>query len=72
MKTRIDLRGFHAAGKAAVQTLAAASIYQANDEMDPDTVVPVATTVAVAAGGMTHTFPAASVTVVEFRTSDSR
>ena len=67
MKTRIDLGGFRASRSATVQTLAAESIYQANDEMEPEAVVPVRKTVAVQPDGFVHTFPAASVTVIEFR-----
>jgi alpha-N-arabinofuranosidase len=66
-RTRIDLSGFRPSRNANIQTLAAESIYQANDEMDPEAVAPIARTAAVARDGMTHTFPAASVTVIEFR-----
>jgi len=67
MQTRIDLGGFRASRSATVQTLAAESIYQANDEMEPEAVIPVRKTVAVQPDGFVHTFPAASVTVIEFR-----
>jgi len=69
MKTKIDLSGFRPSPSATVQTLAANSIYQANDEMDPEAVVPIAKTLAVAGNGITYNFPAASVTVIEFRTN---
>ncbi len=66
IKARIDLSGFHPSG-AAVQTLAAASIYEANNEAEPQAVVPVRTSIAIAPGGITHVFPASSITVIEFR-----
>ena len=67
LKARIDVTGFRPSGTAAIQTLAAASIYQANDEMEPEAVVPIRKAVAVAPGGITQVFPASSIVVIEFR-----
>lgn len=62
----IDLHGFSAAGKVRIQTLQAGSIYEGNNETDPEHVVPVESAGAVASDKLTHTFPHESVTVLTF------
>jgi alpha-N-arabinofuranosidase len=67
-ETKIDLSGFRPEGNARVQTLSAESIYAANDEENPEAVVPLETRVKAAAQ-MTYRLRHASVTVLEFRNS---
>ena len=59
---RID--GFTPSAQAAVQTLRGDSIDAANDEDDPEHVVPERSQDALKAGFLHHTFPRTSVTVI--------
>jgi alpha-N-arabinofuranosidase len=61
---RLSVSGFAPGGTARVQTLAGTSIYQANDEMRPESVHPVESTVKLAAPRFDYTFPRGSVTVM--------
>jgi alpha-L-arabinofuranosidase len=65
LPTRFRLAGFHAGPHARVTTLAGSSIYDANDEINPEAVIPRETSAAVGESGFEHTFPRASVTVIE-------
>lgn len=64
LATSIDLKGFAARPSAQVQVLNSDSIYDSNDEMDPEHIVPVSGTVRVAAGKIAFTFAHESVTVL--------
>jgi alpha-N-arabinofuranosidase len=61
---KLKLTGFATSGEARVTTLAGTSIYQPNDEMRPEAVRPIESVFRVTPE---HTFPRASVTVIEFR-----
>lgn len=65
---RVD--GFAAGQRAAIQTLSSASIGDVNDEDEPEHVIPVDTEEPVLDGGLRHTFPRASVTVITFHKHD--
>ena len=62
---RIKLAGFRPAAQARVETLAGTSIYQPNDEMRPEAVIPVKSVAAVAAPEFQYLFRRASVTLIE-------
>ncbi|HOL72954.1 MAG TPA: alpha-L-arabinofuranosidase C-terminal domain-containing protein [Bryobacteraceae bacterium] len=62
----ISFSGFKPARRARVQTLAAVSIYQPNDEIRPEAVRPVESALEVSAPRFEYLFPRASVTVIEF------
>ncbi len=62
----ISLAGFKPARQARVQTLAGASIYQPNDEMRPEAVRPVESTLEIRAPKFDYLFPRSSVTLIEF------
>ncbi|HEY3705374.1 MAG TPA: alpha-L-arabinofuranosidase C-terminal domain-containing protein [Terracidiphilus sp.] len=61
---QLNLQGFKAAAKAKVQVLTSDTLSDANDEVEPERVMPLESTEAIAAGGWSHTFPHASVTVL--------
>ncbi len=63
----LDLKGFAATAKAQVDSLSAGSIYDVNDEMSPEAIAPVRSTISVAGGQLKYTFPHASVTRIELR-----
>jgi len=63
--TRLELTGFTPAGRARVQTLAANSIHQPNDELRPEAVRPVESFLDARAPAFDYLFPRASVTVME-------
>jgi alpha-N-arabinofuranosidase len=62
----IRLNAFRAEKRVRVETLSAPSIHAANDEAQPERVVPVETYTDGEAGGIKHIFPPASLTVLEF------
>lgn len=62
---RIEVSGFAPGRSARLETLATASIYRANSEMQPEAVYPMAGTLAVNAPTFVYTFPRSSVTVIE-------
>jgi alpha-N-arabinofuranosidase len=63
--TKIGLTGFAPGARARAQTLAAASIYQQNDEIRPESVRPAESTLEIGAPRFEYVFPRASVTVIE-------
>ena len=67
--TRIKLAGFAPARRARVLTLAGVSIYQPNDELRPEAVRPVESSIDVPSHEFDYLFPRASVTVMSY-TSD--
>jgi alpha-N-arabinofuranosidase len=58
--------GFRGADGAQVEVLRSDSIYDVNDELRPQAVVPVHSKIAVNNGAASFTFPRASVTRIEF------
>ncbi len=64
---RVD--GFSPAERAEVETLRGDGVGDANDEDDPDHVIPSRTGEAVQSGAMHHVFPHESVTVITLRKS---
>ncbi len=66
LTAELKIAGFVPAAEARATTLVGTSIYQPNDEARPEAVHPVESTVRTGPG---HTFPRASVTVLEFRRS---
>ncbi|HBY59339.1 MAG TPA: hypothetical protein DEH78_05925, partial [Solibacterales bacterium] len=64
LTARIEMAGF-SGSTAKIQTLRAASIYTANNELRPEAVVPVPSAMSIPAGSWSYTFPRASVTLIE-------
>ena len=64
ISTSIHFQHFSPGRSAAVHLLTSASISDANDEVNPTNVEPVDSSEAVPAGGWSHIFPHASVTVI--------
>jgi alpha-L-arabinofuranosidase len=64
LDTAIRLKGFTARGDAEIQTLRADSIYERNDETDPENVIPQAGSARVSDGALAHAFPHESITVI--------
>ncbi len=62
----IQLAGFAAGSDAEVKTLRGSSIDDANDEDDPDHVIPVSTDAHMTTNELRHVFPHESVTVIVF------
>lgn len=60
----IKIAGFTATSQADVQTLQGSSISDANDEDEPERVVPLKTAAKLTKDGVHHVFPHESVTVV--------
>ncbi len=65
--TQLHFQGFVPAGTARVKVLRGASIYQANDETNPEAVVPFVTAIETKGQAQPYTFPKSSITVIEFR-----
>ncbi len=61
----IAVKSFAALGKAKVETLKSDSIYDRNDEIEPEAITPGQSTVSVQRGELSYTFPRASVTRIE-------
>jgi alpha-N-arabinofuranosidase len=62
----IELRGF-TAHSAAGKVLSARDIYVGNDDANPEAVTPQDIREAASGSAFSHTFPKASVTVIELR-----
>jgi alpha-N-arabinofuranosidase len=62
----IQVAGFAASPRAEVATLRGSSIDDANDEDDPERVVPLKTEANIMRNGLQHVFPNKSVTVIVF------
>ncbi|MCC6861163.1 MAG: hypothetical protein IT158_21525 [Bryobacterales bacterium] len=67
LASTIRIGGFRPSAEARVQTLSGASIYQPNDELRPEAVIPVPGVLKVPGATVDYLFPRASVTVIEFR-----
>jgi len=65
LRARIDLAGFQPKRNAVVHTLHAESIYEKNDDTQPERVAPRDQSMPVGADGLSYQFPHDSVTVVE-------
>ena len=64
LETTIKISDFKAKSHAEVQLLQAGSIYEQNDETDPEHIVPEKSTAAVSGDGLRYTFPHESVVVI--------
>ncbi len=67
----LHIAGFSPAPRAHTQTLSGTSLYQVNDELRPNAVVPVESVIPGAAPAFAYLFPHASVTLIEFRRAGS-
>lgn len=65
LASQLRIAGFAPAPKVRIQTLAGSSVYQENNEMRPDTVRPVESSMNTSGAQFTYTFPHASLTVLE-------
>jgi len=65
LPAQINVAGFQAKGNALVHTLHAESIYEKNDEMQPEHVAPREESLPVASDGLSYDFRHDSVTVIE-------
>ncbi|MGI8962085.1 MAG: alpha-L-arabinofuranosidase C-terminal domain-containing protein, partial [Bryobacteraceae bacterium] len=63
----ISLEGFSAAPDATVESLSATSIYEENDEVRPNAIKPVQSTVALARSQLHYTFRHESIARIELR-----
>jgi alpha-L-arabinofuranosidase len=66
ISSTVTLSGFAARSGRAWQ-IASASIYETNDEVRPEAIVPIEGSVPISGSAFEHTFPKMSVTVIEFR-----
>ncbi|MBZ5585834.1 MAG: hypothetical protein LAQ30_27305 [Acidobacteriia bacterium] len=64
IRAAVRVAGFEAKS-ARGQQLTAADLYAVNDDANPQKVAPAAVALSVTGGGLEHTFPARSVTVIE-------
>lgn len=64
IEARLHIAGFAVGKVARTQTLRAASLYQANDELRPNAVIPVEGTLNTGAPEFDYLFPRSSVTVL--------
>jgi alpha-L-arabinofuranosidase len=65
----ISLAGFSVSEAATVESLTAPNIYDGNTETQPEAIVPVQSTVRLNGDHLSYTFPHASVTRIELRTT---
>jgi alpha-N-arabinofuranosidase len=65
LPTRISIGGFAPQASGAVESIYASSIYEGNDEMRPDFIKPVQSTVVVKGAQVEYTFRHESVTRIE-------
>jgi alpha-N-arabinofuranosidase len=61
----LALKSFGPAGNADLETISSESIYDVNNEEEPEAVAPVHKTAALAGGALHYVFPRASVTRIE-------
>ena len=64
---RLTISGFHPDQKAKAMTLSGTSLYQVNDELRPNAVVPVESVITGVSANFEYLFPHASVTVMELK-----
>jgi alpha-N-arabinofuranosidase len=62
----IAIDGFRAQGSVEMQTLHANSIYEMNDELEPDHIQPAKTNLTLNGSQFRYTFPHASITRIDF------
>jgi alpha-N-arabinofuranosidase len=65
LPAKIAIAGFRPKGNAVVHTLHAESIYEKNDETQPDHIHPQDESIAVGPDGLTYSFRHESVSVIE-------
>ena len=61
----VSIKGFASGHKAKVETLRSDSIYDRNDEIEPEAITPSESMLSVQGGELRYTFPRASVTRIE-------
>ena len=66
VRAELTVTGFQASGKARAEVLGSDSIYDVNDELRPEAVTPVRSSVVLNGSLASFTFPRASVTRIEF------
>jgi len=62
---RIDIAGFSSAPLGTVRTLTASSIYETNDEVQPEHIHTRESTVSISMPGFRYTFPHEGITLIE-------
>jgi alpha-N-arabinofuranosidase len=62
----LSIKGFAARGTAKVRTIQAASVYEMNDEDQPEHISPEESSLAIGREPLMYTFPRASVTRIDF------
>ena len=67
LETDIHLNGFRAAPLAKVETLESGSLFDVNNEMDPENVVPAESSAKTTGDRVHYTFPHESVTVITLK-----
>jgi len=67
LPTNIDLDGFQPSSQAQVQVLKGKTIYEKNDEADPQRIVPTSGSIEIHSARLAYTFPRSSVTVITLR-----
>jgi alpha-N-arabinofuranosidase len=66
IRTELNIAGFRAGGRAQVEVLGSDSIYDVNDELRPEAITPLHSSIDVRDNTANVTFPRASVTRIEF------
>lgn len=67
IEAELRIAGFQPERRGRVQTLSGTSLYQVNDELRPNAVMPVESVLSNAGSAFSYLFPRASVTVIELR-----
>jgi alpha-L-arabinofuranosidase len=62
---RIDIAGFSSGPLGAVRTLTASSIYETNDEVEPEHIHTRESSVSISMRGFQYTFPHEAITLIE-------
>jgi alpha-L-arabinofuranosidase len=66
IEASVNVPGFEV-GRASLQELKAETIFAENNEDQPEAVIPVSRTIHATGTSFTHSFPAASITVIELQ-----
>ncbi|MDQ2842368.1 MAG: hypothetical protein M3Y72_15255 [Acidobacteriota bacterium] len=64
----VDWKGFAAKGRAQIESITSDSIYDGNDEAQPEAITPAHATAQLKGNSLAYTFPRASVTRIELQT----
>jgi alpha-N-arabinofuranosidase len=65
LEATVDIAGFSPASRVLIRTLYADSIYEKNDEINPEHIHPRESSLKIGGPQFQHTFPRASITVIE-------